>query len=124
MLSEPVIPDDPELIAGKKFIGIGSYKPEMREFPQDVYKLIKKLYIDTDFAREESGDVITPLGKNWILPDQVMTLGKRLTGKASPPASDETTLFKSVEMALFDLNVSAFLFQKAKEQGLGQEVDL
>lgn len=122
--SEPVIPDDPALTAGKNFIGIGSYKPEMREFPRSVYTQINHLYIDTDFAKKESGDVITPLEKGWILPEQVMTLGKRLTGEVPAAAPGETTLFKSVGMALFDLSVSAFLYRKAKEQGLGQEVDL
>jgi len=122
--AEPVIPDDPELTAGKNFIGIGSYKPEMREFPQALFAQIKRLYIDTNFAKEESGDVITPLEKGWIQPEQVMTLGKRLTGKAPAPEPGETTLFKSVGMALFDLTVSAFLYRKAKEKRLGQEVDL
>ncbi|MFO7867660.1 MAG: ornithine cyclodeaminase family protein [Candidatus Aminicenantes bacterium] len=122
--TEPVIPDDPGLTAGKNFIGIGSYKPEMREFPRAVYTQIKKLYIDTDYALEESGDVIAPLEKGWIRPEQVMTLGKRLTGKAPAPEPGETTVFKSVGMALFDLIVSAFLYRKAKEQGLGQEAAL
>ncbi len=122
--TEPVVPNDPDLIKGKRFIGIGSYKPEMREFPQSLFTQIKQLYIDTDFAKEESGDIITPLKRKWIKPEQILTLGKRVKGEIPAPESGETTLFKSVGMALFDLTVSAFLFHKAKEKGLGQEVSL
>lgn len=122
--TEPVVPDDPDLIKGKRFIGIGSYKPDMREFPRSLFTQIKQLYIDTDFAKEESGDIIIPLKKKWIKPEQILTLGKRVSGEIPAPEPGETTLFKSVGMALFDLTVSAFLFHKAKEKGLGQEVNL
>jgi ornithine cyclodeaminase/alanine dehydrogenase-like protein (mu-crystallin family) len=122
--TEPVIPDEPALTAGKNFIGIGSYKPEMREFPRAVYSQLKHLFIDTDSALKESGDVITPLEENWIKREQVTTLGKMITGKMAAPLTGETTLFKSVGMALFDLAVAVFLYQEAKEKGLGREVEL
>ena len=121
----PVIPNEKDLLKGKNFIGIGSYKPNMREFPEELFRLLDAMYIDTDFAVEETGDVIDPIENHWIPRDRIFTLGKLINGDVSrSPEAGETTLFKSVGMALFDLIVSEFLYRKAKEKGLGQEVSL
>ena len=34
----PVLPDIPELFAGKHFIAVGSFEPEVREYPDAVFK--------------------------------------------------------------------------------------
>lgn len=122
---KPVLPDKKELLEGKHFIGIGSYKPEMREFPHSLFKLLERVYIDTDYAKEESGDIITPLEKNWIKKEQIFTLGKLMTGQIKEKPGDKgTSLFKSVGMALFDIIVSEFIFRKAKKLGLGTEIEI
>lgn len=122
---QPVLPEDPELLQDKLIIGIGSYQPHMREFPAALFPLLDHVFIDTDFARHESGDLITPLKEGWIAPDKVVTLGKLLTGQidiARSPA--RTRLFKSVGMALFDVVTAEFIYQQAKVKGLGREVEL
>jgi len=119
----PVIPDDATLIKGKKIIGFGSYKPEMREFPEALFRTITRLFIDTDHAIEETGDLIDPLKKGWISRDQVLTAGKLISGEEKVDLN-ETYLFKSVGMALFDLVVSEYIYRKAKEQGIGTEVEM
>jgi ornithine cyclodeaminase len=122
---KPVLPDKEKLLEGKYFIGIGSYKPEMREFPKSLFKLLKRMYIDTDIAREESGDLITPVEKNWIKKEQVFSIGKLITGQIKDkPGKNGTSLFKSVGMALFDIVVSEFIFRRAKQLGLGTEVEI
>jgi len=122
---EPVLPDKEELLAGKHFVGIGSYKPNMREFPRALFNLVKVVYIDTDHALKESGDLIVPLRNNWIKEDQVMTLGRFLAeNKPRDEAKQETTLFKSVGMALFDVCVSKLIYEKAIQKGLGQKIIL
>ncbi len=122
---KPVLPDEEKLLEGKCFIGIGSYKPEMREFPKALFMLLKRMYIDTDTARKESGDLITPLGKNWIKKEQVFSLGKLITGQIKDESGKNgTSLFKSVGMALFDIVVSEFIFRRAKQLGLGTEIEI
>jgi len=122
---KPVLPEKEKLLEGKCFIGIGSYKPDMREFPKSLFKLLKKMYIDTETAREESGDLITPVGKKWIKREQIFTLGKLIVGQIKDePGKNGTSLFKSVGMALFDIVVSEFIFRKAKQLGLGTEVEI
>jgi len=132
---EPVLPDKEELLAGKHFVGIGSYKPDMREFPRALFNLLKNVFIDTEHAMQESGDLIVPLQNNWLRQEQVMTLGRFLIENPSAAAGDEvklarrrpgneTTLFKSVGMALFDVCASKLIYEKAIQKGLGQEIIL
>ena len=121
---EPVLPDEKKLLRGKHFVGIGSYKPDMREFPEALFKLLDKVFIDTEHAVEESGDIVVPLKNHWINRNQVFTLGRFIMNSwKKKMIASETTLFKSVGMALFDLVVSNLIYKKAVEKGLGQEVD-
>jgi len=120
---EPVLPNKEELLAGKHFVGIGSYKPTVREFPQALFNLLKTVFIDTDTALEESGDLIVPLQNNWIKQEQIMTLGRFLIeNKPKDEVKTETTLFKSVGMALFDVCASKLIYENAIQKGLGQEI--
>lgn len=116
--SEPVVPNDEKLLKGKHFIAIGSYKPTMHEYPEAIFKVIDNLYIDTEFAVEESGDIITPLEEGWINKDQIKLFGEILNKKIK----EETTLYKSVGMALFDIKVSELIYNKALEKGAGQNI--
>ncbi len=118
----PVFPDDRKLIAGKHFIGIGSYKPTMREFPKSLFMEVEDIFIDTPLAIKESGDIAVPLKKGWIKKNNVHTLGS-LIDKHFKIDESKTTLFKSVGMALFDLVVAKLIYKKAKEKGIGINVD-
>lgn len=120
---EPVLPDEEDLLKGKHFVGIGSYKPDVREFPQALFGLLKTVYIDTEHALEESGDIIVPLRNGWLRRDQIMTLGRFLIDNDSESQErQETTLFKSVGMALFDVCASTLIYEKAIAKGLGQKI--
>ena len=79
--------------------------------------------VDTEHALKESGDLKVPLEEGWIQKNQILTLGKLINEKSPINHEGEgTTVFKSVGMALFDLVVSEFIYQKAREKGLGREV--
>lgn len=121
---DPVLPDDEALLAGRHFVGIGSYKPEVREFPRALFNLIERVYIDTEHALEESGDVIVPLRNGWLSREQVSTLGRFLTEDKTPSrAQGATTFFKSVGMALFDVCASKLIYENAIRKGLGQKIN-
>ena len=119
----PVLPEDEKLLAGKHFVGIGSYKPDVREFPRALFNLLDSVFVDTDHALEESGDLIVPLQNGWLRRDQVSTLG-RFLAEGKPPARGkrETTFFKSVGMALFDVCASKLIYENATQKGLGQKI--
>lgn len=116
---EPVLPDDENLLQNKSYIGIGSYKPEMREFPRALYRLVDRVIIDTEHGLEESGDLITPLQEGWIDRSKIIEFGKYLGNKANHSEELKTRLFKSVGMALFDIVVGEMLYRKAVEKNLG-----
>jgi len=120
----PVLPDDKDLLNGKHVIGIGSYKPDMREFPEALFKLTQKIFVDTELAKKESGDLTVPLQKGWMDEKQVVPLGKLVTGEVNIDPRSQTTLFKSVGMALFDLLTADYIYKKAKQKKIGTEVDL
>ncbi|NOU60385.1 ornithine cyclodeaminase family protein [Marinifilum caeruleilacunae] len=120
--NEPVIPDDPELLRGKCFIGIGSYKPNMRELPDALFSLIENVWVDTPFAAFESGDIAKPLEKGLLGEKQVKPISNLVANETYD--SSETSFFKSVGMALFDVLVAEYLYQKAIKENIGTQIDL
>ena len=116
-----VIPDDAILTDGKHFIGIGSYRPGMQEYPTGMISRIEQIIIDTPLALKESGDLAIPLSKGLIQKEQIHTLGKLITGKINIDES-KTTFFKSVGMALFDLLTAETIYKNARKYKIGQEV--
>jgi ornithine cyclodeaminase/alanine dehydrogenase-like protein (mu-crystallin family) len=120
----PLFANNKALFSGKHFVAIGSYKPEMREYPQAIYNRLDHVFIDTDHAFHETGDLITPLNEGWISKEQVVSFGKILTGEIILPKNTNSTLFKSVGMALFDIVTANMIYCIAKEKGFGMDVML
>ena len=42
----PVLPDEPDLLRGKHFISVGSFKPSMQELPTSIYRMAGQLVVD------------------------------------------------------------------------------
>lgn len=121
----PVLPDNEELLRGKHFVGIGSYKPDMREYPDSLFRVVDKVLVDTDFGKEESGDLAKPIENGLIKEEEIQSFGAYLISDEDKSAVLEgTTFFKSVGMALFDITVSQLIYNRAKEKGVGQEIEL
>ncbi|MCT4589706.1 MAG: ornithine cyclodeaminase family protein [Carboxylicivirga sp.] len=118
---EPVIPNLEDLILGKCFVCVGSYKPEMRELPDSIFRLIDSVWIDAEHGKSESGDLIYPLENNLINHDQVKHISK-LIDNATALGFRETRLFKTVGQGIFDLFAARLVYEKACENNLGQEV--
>jgi ornithine cyclodeaminase len=106
---EPVLPEDKMLLKGKTVIGIGSYKPTMREFPNILYTLTDRIYVDTIDGLKESGDLLDPVKNGMLYENQFISIDKVIRGDDHP---GKTRVFKSVGMALLDL-VGAKLVYKA-----------
>ena len=121
--SEPVLPNDKELLKGLHFIGIGSYKSTMREFPEALFQLASQVFVDTLHATNESGDLIVPLSEGWINLEQVRPLGQLLINKQiETMPHGETTIFKSVGLALLDACIAGLIYESALKKGLGQQL--
>ncbi len=123
--NDPVLPENKEMLKGKHFIGIGSYKPNMREYPEAIFSLLDEIYIDTEDALEETGDLLYPLNNEIFKRDNIRHFSNYLISEGNKDKiKGKTTFFKSVGMALFDITVSKLIYKNAKEAGVGQRITL
>lgn len=121
---QPVIDNKKDLIKGKHIIAIGSYKPDMRELPDALFDVVDKIVVDTDFAKEESGDLYQPIKNNLIKSEDIENMGNFLRDNKGFDMNNKTTLYKSVGMGLFDMVVANKIYEKAIKNGIGKNIDL
>ena len=105
----PVIPGKKECWMGKTLIGIGSYKPDMREFPDDLFKNLNQVFVDTMQGINEAGDLLIPLAKKLVTIDQIIPVSDLVRGEVHPEGN--TQFFKSVGMAAFDLYAARLVYE-------------
>jgi len=123
--SKPVFPGK-LLIEGAHVNAIGSFKPGMQEVDEETI-LRSRLFVDSvEACLEETGDLIIPLQKGLIKKTDIRgEIGEVVAGKKPGRQNDrEITYFKSVGNAVQDVAVAQAILQRAKEKGLGQEVEL
>ena len=121
--AEPVLPDDPALLAAKHFIAVGSYERHMRELPDAVFRLAGHLVLDSEFARHEVGEAVRPVEQGILADAAIFTIGELAAGARTIDVG-RTTVYKSAGMALYDLYVAKALYEAARRRGCGQEVTL
>ena len=126
--TKPVLPDDPHLFVGKHIIGVGSYQPHVREFSDAALATALQssggVYIDTQHALVETGDLIIPLAQGSLQESQIRLLSKLVTAGGDSELYKQTTLFKSVGSALFDLYAAQMVYQKVVAAGVGLWVEM
>lgn len=110
---------DKSLYKGRVFVGIGSYKPEMREYPDEFFIDADKVYVDTIHALEETGDLIFPIKNGYLDEDNVLPISACFMKKAT----GGTYLYKSVGGASFDLFVAKEIYEIGIRQSLLNMID-
>jgi ornithine cyclodeaminase len=108
----PVVPANGEWWKGKTLIGIGSYKPEMKEFPGEIFRDVEQVFVDTMHAISEAGDLVDPLRKGLIKEKDVIPVSDLVMQKTE--AVGKTRFFKSVGMAAFDLYGAKLVYECIK----------
>jgi ornithine cyclodeaminase/alanine dehydrogenase-like protein (mu-crystallin family) len=121
--NEPVLPDDARLLQDKHFISVGSYKPDMQELPDSVYRLAGELAVDTPDARHEAGDVINPLQRGILAGSNIYPIGECVRGIRKVDTA-VTTAYKTVGTAIYDLFAAESVYRSARAQRIGQEITL
>lgn len=121
--NRPVFDLDVNQLNNKTFVCIGSYKPGMQEIPSHIVGRAAQIFVDTQHAKRESGDLKIPLDMGLIEERQIIGFEQLLNGNAQ---LEDTPfrLFKSVGMALFDLTFAERVYKNAINKGLGTEVEL
>lgn len=124
--NEPVF-NGSDVRPGTHINGVGSYLPHMREVDETTVLRSDKIVVD-DLAgvKDEAGELMhTAQSGKWSFDDLHAQIGELVVGKKSGrQAQEEITFFKSVGAAYFDLAVSKGVYAKAKEAGVGIEVEV
>lgn len=122
---KPVFADS-DLKAGTHVSGVGAYTPQMQEVPAETVVRATVVVDAIDAALEEGGDLIIPLNQGLVTRDHFKReLGMLVNGEVTGRSSrDEITFFKSVGNAVQDVVVAKRAVERAREAGVGIEIDL
>lgn len=117
---------DSDLRPGTHVSGVGAYTPHMQEVPAETVVRATVVVDAIDAALEEGGDLIIPLNQGLVTRDHfARELGMLVNGDVTGRTSrDEITFFKSVGNAVQDVVVAKRALERAREAGLGIEIDL
>jgi ornithine cyclodeaminase/alanine dehydrogenase-like protein (mu-crystallin family) len=114
------------LADGAHVNAVGSSIPTTRELDTETMAAAA-LFVDRrESTVNEAGDFLFPQREGAIGPEHIRAeLGELLTGAAEGRTSpDELTVFKSLGLAVEDLAAAEHLYRRARETGVGTEVDL
>ena len=111
---------------GTHINAIGANLPDRRELDDETVSRAALIAVDSvEQSRKESGDLIrglANLGRGW---EGVVELQSVVTGKQPGRSSEEQiTLFKSHGIALWDVAVASYVYQRALEEGKEKVLDI
>jgi ornithine cyclodeaminase/alanine dehydrogenase-like protein (mu-crystallin family) len=97
-----------------------------REVDDNVIRRADIVVVDSvPDAQVEAGDLLFPIERGAIRWDQIHELASVVVGHVQGRTSDEQiTLFESQGIAISDVAAAAYVYNKAKERGLGTELPL
>ncbi len=121
---EPIV-EHRWLATGAHVNAVGSSIPKARELETETMAA-SSLFVDRrESTLNESGDYLLAQAEGAIGPDHIKAeLGEVLVGThPGRERDDELTLFKSLGIAVEDLAAAELVVRRAREQGVGSEVE-
>ncbi|MFC5590861.1 ornithine cyclodeaminase family protein [Sporosarcina soli] len=106
---------------------VGSFRPTMQELPSNAISLADKVVVESgDAALEETGDLLVPIKEGIFKADDIYgELGQIVKGERNGRESNkEITLFKSVGLAVVDIVVAKYFYEKAINNKVGTHINL
>ncbi len=115
-----------EIAPGTHINAIGAFTPEMCEVDPVTLAHARIVVDQREAALAEAGDLLQPLAAGLIGgPATWQELGELVIGKyPGRQTAEEVTFFKSVGIAVQDVAVASYVYQKARSLGIGIEVNL
>jgi len=120
----PVLPEKPGLFRDRCFVGIGSYTPDMREYPDCFFDEVKTVFVDTLHALSETGDLIDPINSGILKRETVRPLSSLFSSGSGFVSGEGPVLFKSVGVSVFDLYAAKNILAAGRRLGEGIEFTL
>ncbi len=106
------------LAAGVHVTAVGSFTPDMRELDDETLRSARLVVDQRAAALAEAGEL---RGRRA---EELVELGEIVAGQVPGRTNDrERTVFKSVGNAIQDLVVAARAYERARELGVGEEID-
>ncbi|WBO92325.1 ornithine cyclodeaminase family protein [Bacillus tropicus] len=105
---------------------VGSFKPNMQELPSHAIANANKVVVESkEAALEETGDLQVPIQEGLFKASDIHAeLGQIISGeKAGRESDEEITVFKSVGLAVVDIIVAKYLYERAVERGVGNRIE-
>jgi len=114
------------LAPGTHVNAVGANRAQARETDDQV--LMRSVFVCVDSleqAQIEAGDLVAPIGRGVSSWARVRELGEVVAGKTTGRIErDDITFFKSLGLALEDLAVAAWVYERAREHKIGKEIML
>ncbi|MGE7865942.1 ornithine cyclodeaminase family protein [Bacillus paramycoides] len=122
--STPVFTE--QLQKGVHVNAVGSFRPSMQELPSHAIATANKVVVESiEAALEETGDLQVPIKEGLFKANDLHAeLGQIISGeKLGRENDEEITVFKSVGLAVVDIIVAKYLYEKAVERGVGNMIE-
>lgn len=105
---------------------VGAPRPTWRELDTEAVRRSRVLVDSRSGALAESGDLLIPMKEGAIDESHIAgEIGEVFAGRIpGRTAANETTLFKSLGMAVEDVATAHFIYERARHRGIGDEIQL
>lgn len=114
------------LKAGAHINAVGACAPVFREVDTNAVNKSRVFVDKKEAALQDAGDLLIPIKAGEFSADKIVgEVGEILQGRLEGRKSEEEiTMFETVGIAAEDLASAYLIYQKAKEHGVGVEVEL
>ncbi|MDA0233207.1 MAG: ornithine cyclodeaminase family protein [Chloroflexi bacterium] len=111
---------------GQHINAAGSNHWIRQEVDDNVIRRADRIVVDsTEDAKVEAGDLLFPIERGRVMWSAIRDLSDLVAGHIKGRLSDEEiTLFESQGIAISDVAAANFVYRKAVEAGMGQELPL
>lgn len=118
--------DGSKVRKGTHINGIGSHTPGARELDTEIVRRSLFIADSREGCLSEAGDIMIPIEKGELTADHIHAeLGGIVTGKEEGRADeDQITLFKSNGLAIQDAATAKLVYDKARQMGIGSEIEI
>ena len=117
--------DGSKVSEGTHISSIGAHAANVRELDTTIIKRASILVAGLKEAcLAEAGDYIIPINEGAIKAEKIVSIGDIITGKVKGREKDtDITVFKSVGISAQDVATAKLVYDRALEQGIGQNID-
>ncbi len=114
------------LAPGVHINAAGANRVPARELDDEVIRRSEFICVDSiEQAKLEASDLIVPVERGITSWARVRELAEVVVGKTTGRAEpDDITLFKSLGIALEDVAVGVWVYERAREKKIGKEIEL